>query len=597
MSDNNTLKDSLLKKKKGFSFKNRLAMSLPLAFSITFMIIISGVIDIFSQNIEEFAFSATDFMPSLLIIAAIIFIIISAVLLSLRGKAFEIAFSVFAWIGLMSFVQAYFLNLGLNSLENDGVGNTSSPKILSTVINSAIWIAAFVGILFFVMKKRKRRKKTVKLFSILLSVFLTVISSTSLIYTAVSTDAFSRKKPVADAPEEEYILSNKNIAALSENGNVVVFVIDRFDISYYRDVIEDNPDYFDGLDGFTFYDNNISLYSRTFPSVAYMISGIKNDFSQTKNEYFNNAYKNSDFLSDLVKNNYSLNIYTDDYYAYSDTNNLHGLFDNVIPMSGSYVKNRLGLSLSLVDVSLYRYFPNVYKYFVSSIDTTKFKQYIEHYSNFEKYDSGNQYVYPLIKNNQVNFSSEMSENGKKKFTFIHLAGCHTSCFFDEECNPTDPHGSQKIGLKGSFYLINEYLNQMKNLGIYKSSTIIITGDHSAAHSDSDDVFNPRVTALFVKEKGKDSSPLEYSSAPVSHENLFATVIKSEKIETNKDYGLAFSEISENSSDEREYYFEKNVFVNGTWKHDELVVYKVVGNANEFSNWLLSHRINVGSIYN
>lgn len=597
MSDNNVLNDSLPKKKKGFSFKNRLAISLPLAFSIPFMIIVSGVIDIFSQNIDEFSFSMADFIPSVLIIAFSVFIIISAVLLSLRGKAFEIALSLFTWIGLMSFVQAYFLNLGLNSLENDGVGNAASSKVLSTVINSAIWIAALVGILFFVMKKRKRRKKTVKLCSILFSAFLVLISSTSIIYTALSTDAFSEKKPVDGTVEKEYILSTKNISTLSENGNVVVFVIDRFDISYYRDVIKDDPDYFDGLDGFTFYDNNISLYSRTFPSIAYMISGIKNDFSQTKNEYFNNAYKNSDFLTDLIKNNYSLNIYTDDYYAYSDTAALYGLFDNVIPTSGSYVKNKLGLSCSLIEVSFYRYFPNVYKYFVSSVDTTRFKQYIEHYSNFEKYDSGNQYVYPLINNGKVDFSSEMSENGKKKFTFIHLAGCHTSCFFDEKCNPTDPHGSGKTGLLGSFYLINEYLNQMKKQGVYKSSTIIITGDHSSAHSDTTDVYNPRVTALFVKEKGKDSSPLEYSTAPVSHENLFATIIKSEEIETDNNYGLAFSEVPDDSLIEREYCFEKNVFENGSWNHDELVFYKVVGNANNFSNWIFSHRIDIGRIYN
>ena len=48
----------------------------------------------------------------------------------------------------------------------------------------------------------------------------------------------------------------------------------------------------------------------------------------------------------------------------------------------------------------------------------------------------------------------------------------------------------------------EYVNRYYVLekGVYENATIVITGDHSYAHNDFQNIAEPRLTALFVKRK-------------------------------------------------------------------------------------------------
>ena len=74
--------------------------------------------------------------------------------------------------------------------------------------------------------------------------------------------------------KNDMVLTTENIFEVSSKDNVIVFLLDRFDIYYYEQVLKQDADFFAPLDGFTFYDNNISLYSRTYPAVAYMLTGV-----------------------------------------------------------------------------------------------------------------------------------------------------------------------------------------------------------------------------------------------------------------------------------------------------------------------------------
>ena len=59
-----------------------------------------------------------------------------------------------------------------------------------------------------------------------------------------------------------------------------------------------------------------------------------------------------------------------------------------------------------------------------------------------------------------------------------------------------------------------------------------------------------------------------------------------------DYGKSIFDVNEGDDNKRYYYFQKTV----SGGDDELVVYEVVGDAKDFSNWTIVDRINVGNLY-
>lgn len=145
-------------------------------------------------------------------------------------------------------------------------------------------------------------------------------------------------------------------------------------------------------------------------------------------------------------------------------------------------------------------------------------------------------------------------------------------------------------LKGDIKIIREYLEQLKTLGVYDNTTIIITADHG--HVKYNTVLEMKVAGgciMLVKPAGADSSkPIVTSLAPVSHADLFATAIKGLGGDATK-YGKAIYEIPENEKRDRYYYYTalytttdgevvlREYLIDGP--ADKLSSYKLTGN-----NW-------------
>ena len=146
-------------------------------------------------------------------------------------------------------------------------------------------------------------------------------------------------------------------------------------------------------------------------------------------------------------------------------------------------------------------------------------------------------------------------------------------------------------IRGVFGMIFSYFDQLKQLGLYEDATIIITGDHASAISDRRDVEGPRVTALFVKRSGDAGKPLAYSAAPVCQADLRAEIVSSAGLVTQHSYGTAVSEVTDPDR-VRKYCFEKTL-EDGT---HQIVEYRVTGDANDFGNWEIVERRDIGKLY-
>ena len=586
------------KKYRGFNRQERLVPSVLLALAIPFTLFFFGPFDAYCANLDMLGFAFGDFGWLTFALALFVAAALFAILWNLKGRVFDTVYGVLFAIGFLLFLQGNYLNLGLDAVQGDGVG-TATYTPLQTVVNTVIWVLAIGGSVtaFFVVKKKREilRLVTVVATVTVIGVQLITFGVNSLL-TDVWVPVAEREVTDTDTEggEEETvlpgILTSANLTTPSEDGNIIWIVVDRFDIKYYNNYVKNNPDFVDALDGFTLFDNHISKYARTYPSIAYMLTGIENDYSTSRADYFKKAYSEGSFLYELAANGYDINLYTEKFYAYDNADVFSDYAENISSSVRYRVIDRMGLWGDMLRLTLFRYLPICAKGAVGMLSSGDFTDDIEYSSNKPLFDPDMKSAYT-----QLTEAPFTALDGNKNFTFFHINGCHLPNAYDEDFNEVTDYNDQwdsDLAMRVSFKIVNYYLDELRRLGLYEDATIIITGDHAAAMSDTKDPEGSRVTTLLVKRKGESGTPLKVNSAPVEQYQIRATILASEGITPAEDYGPTVFEIPENSDRKRYYRFQKTV----TGGDDELVVYEVVGDAKDFDNWTLVDRINVGNLY-
>ena len=602
----------------------RLPYALLAGFTAGFMFFFFGVLDIFAGNRRELLFAFGDFGAYIALIALAAMLAIALIIFILPKKASDIVFSVVVWLCVMGYIQATFLN-GAGSLSGD---TSQSVDVGFAIIDGAVWV--ITGVLSVIGALQMNKKEIIRTVFTVILIMLCVMqitgcameandifsspfeyiattektdeASTQTNTSAVSSSAASTSAEQTEAtstsdestPGEPNIntpdlsktyLTTEGLTEVSNGKNVIVFIIDRFDVSYYEDIMDTTPDFFDKLRGFTYFSDNVSLYSRTYPGVTSMITGVDNDFSGKASDYFNTAYTSSGFLKDLKANNYKVKLYTAGYYAYTNGAPLYGIADNLSIATDYTVTHTAALVGNMIALSAYRYMPTALKPMIN-ISTSSFTGLVEYNGDAPLYELNDPEVYSAISENGLSFDD--SENS---YILIHLNGCHDPYIMDADGNAVEK-SSVLEQLRGCFNLIYNYIGELKRLGVYDDSTIIITGDHPRARDDAAIPSQPRLTALFAKPSGASDEPLKHSTAQVSQANLIPTIVKSAGIETATDYGLSYFDITPEMSVKRYHKFE--LYVKG--KDDLIVTFEVEGDGTDFDNWTIVSEDPVGLIY-
>jgi arylsulfatase A-like enzyme len=99
--------------------------------------------------------------------------------------------------------------------------------------------------------------------------------------------------------------------------------------------------------------------------------------------------------------------------------------------------------------------------------------------------------------------------------------------------------------RGSFVVVDNYLEHLKELGVYEDATIIITADHGD--------FNEPSVIFFVKGPEEEHEEMQVNDAPISHCELLPTLADYVGLDyTNYGSGSTVWDIT--AEDERERYF-------------------------------------------
>lgn len=533
-----------LKKKIFYTF----CVNLFLAFTI----LVFGPMEIFISNSSDFQFTLSDFWW-MISVFALGYLLVSTILIALLpDKLCEVISSLIFAFTLCCYIQTMFLNRKMQVLIGQEI-EWGTGTVLS---NLFIWICIFILVLagnHFLKEKGEKVHQ-------FLSLAITTVQLVALISLLLTTDVLSEEK-------NSYV-SNENMLELSQEKNVVVFILDFFDGRTMDVVLNENENFLEPLEGFTYYPNATSVHSRTYPSVAYLLTGDICYFDKKPQDYINEAYEESSFIPTLCGNGIEVGLYTFPTY----------IGDSAKTQICNYVFKKLKLDFVQVirvcgKMALYRDMPyivkNRFEYDVSAINNRVVKD-----SSSDEDDNSAE-IYQNF--NDEWFAQMLTENGlnisEKEgcFRFYHLASAHTNL-----SNPY-PYAVR------SFEIVYEYLDKMRELGVYEDSMIIITTDHGSSGSGEtlDMPHKTAVPILFVKPAGVSGGEIQISEAPVSHTDFIPTILDGFSLDY-ADYGRAVYDIEESESRERFYYY--SALYSDEEGEIELREYKVDGDARKAENY-------------
>lgn len=564
------------------SLKERLPLSalIGAAFGLTFFFF--GVLQSYAGNAEKFLFGIKDFIVPIGLLTLTASVLSAALILFSGPKLGKWIAGAVLGVTSMGFAQAAFLNR-THALAGDDP-SAFALEHSNRVLNAAIWAAAaLVFLAALILVRNTERLRTA---AVILALALIGMQAVGTVTDLIRTGRL---------PQKEYYLTTEGMTEVSPEKNIIVIVLDRFDVMYYDEAVTEDAELFAPLTGFTFYRDNISRYSRTYPGAATMICGEEGfaadgtetppDLGAGAEQYLNTVYEESRFIKDLKANDYRIKLYMPGYYTYRSGSQLKDVLNarNAAEADSYHITDRGELVRNLLRLSLYKSLPRRLKPYVA-ISTDSFNHAVS-YDNGTLFETDDAGICAAFRDSAVK-----TDGSRGNFIYLHMGGCHDPYLMDEHQQRTE-NGTALGQLRGDLKMIYDWFDQLKALGLYENATIVITGDHPWAHNDSLLPAEPRLTALFVKEAGRSEEALAFSDAQVSQENLTPTLVKSAGLETAEDYGPAYSEIPEGEPHERRHYFE--------WDHDGetyLVPFTVNGNGGDFANWHAGEPIRIGDLY-
>lgn len=635
-------KASKKKAYQGYTFKERLLPSILLSLLAPLTIAGIAPFEIFSNNMDEFKFVLGDFWGLCLLLALATSAVLATILLVCRGRVFDVVFGLIFGLSVMFFVQSTFLSLSQTSLGGDGTSAVMPPDEIA--VNTVIWVLVTMACIL-VMLLLNRFKDTVRLIATMVLVVALFMSFVSFLTVSLTTDVYngthpspslgettdtsaeetdeteidpetgieseSESTPIGGAPvgtpetetapadgetaasetEPPRMLTVENLTSLAQNNNVVIFVVDRFSNEYYHEAVERCPEIFSEMGGFTFFDDYISLYPRTYPAIPHLLTGVENDFSLSRIDYFQKAYTEAPMMHALADAGFDINVYTDSYYGYNDTKDMEDYTTNVSGKISYKIVEKPRLSWDMIRLGLYRSLPLAAQPLVGDLRTPTFDRYVKYTTEHDVFSTDMKSIYTHI--TAEDFSLRDASKG---YALIHMSGCHMPNRYDENFgSPTAiEQRDSTVGMKQSFKIISRYIQEMKRLGVYENATIIILGDHCDIGSDRDFPYYPHLTSLFVKPAGRSTGDINVSNAPITTDDVLATVLKAANVPMLEDDWRTVFEIGENEMRTRRYLFQR-LLPNARYEEG---VYEITGSGKILANWRLTEVRPLGkSIYN
>ena len=308
--------------------------------------------------------------------------------------------------------------------------------------------------------------------------------------------------------------TTKNEWVYSSNRNVNILLLDYFDSRLLTELLRDDADtreMINDFEGFTFYRDTLGCYNLTDYSIPTILTGQLYFGDKRYGEYIENAYKESALFNRLSEEGWDTNIYTTitlpqneaaDYFSNLQVMHLKAIYDKKL------IRDYYGMVC-------FRYMPNIFKRYF-------YKYYFEVGANKEIDGQDNTedtvFAYNLdngIWNNEC--MKEYTIVDENVFHFYHLNGVHPPRQYHSDLSFTSYPDEVGLleGAKLSMVIAHNWINRLKECGIYDNSVIIIMADHGSWEYE-DDHHISQTPLLLIKGYDEQHEFRINQSIPVSY---------------------------------------------------------------------------------
>ncbi len=556
------------------AFRTRLLLAAACALGCAFTFIFFGPCELYLQNPSDMTFPFSLLAPVMALAGLGVFAVLLAVLLLLRGKPFNYAVSLLFAVTLAGYLQGNFWNLDHGTLDGSTV--TWPNYKWAMLKNLMIWMAVIAAVFLLLYFSRKLWTRALEAVSLLLA----AMQAMALLILAGGAGL--------PAAQGRY-LSTEGIFELAPANNVVFFLLDRCDCSYLNNVIARHPEWEDDLRGFTSYQDFTGSFSRTYASITYLLTGVRDGdaapFETPKPDYLRRAWERSTFLPGLHDAGIQVGLYSHIGDVVGDMDNVEGKIDNIGQESVSF--SRRIMLVKMLELSAYRYAPEALKpYFqlyTGELDA------VQASSRQDLYQIDDAAFWERYRAQGLSVNAGL--NGC--FRFYHLQGGHAPFNINEAAELVEAGGDEQTRyaqVTGDLGMIFQYLEDLRERGVYDDTTVVISTDHAVDYPDWPTVLNrldsPRLLPLLIKPAHADTSrPMALSCKQICQDNLRASIAGWFGLDTAQ-YGRTIESIGEDEPMTRTFWM---------LLYDEALVtrdaymgtYEIRGDGNDFSNWELA----------
>lgn len=568
--------------------KGRIGVAFLISFFTVFTILVVAPLELVAKSARDLSFNLNDVAGPVIIAGLVITLILTVFLSLLRKRVFNVAVAFVGAIGVASYVQAVFMNGGMPLADgHEVIWSNFTHKM---IVSGAIWLVIIAAaVIFSLLKARQLRTGLLVTATALIIVQAVGVASLWGPSIAASLDAHADQRQVIATREGLYSVSSKK--------NVVVFVLDTTDTAFVQKLYDEHPETFAALTGFTWYRNSVGSMIPTRYGVPSLLFGTRPQPGKSFNDFVYDWAQSDQYLKDIQNAGYQTGLYTDqlNYSHYRDTAQKYSI--NYHEPRGRGSDNQLdifGALRILYKTAFCRDMPWVFKprfwYYTEDLNMRMRKSVNldEVDLSAQPYTEDDRKYYEELQHYGLSIDNT-GQNGS--FRFIHLFGSHPPYTLDRNVEPTDDPSKQNVEEQtmGAFRIVAQYIAELKRLGVYENTSIIITADHGDWYLTSTDIQKPSAPAIFYKPAGQTaeeaSRTMQVSDAPVWHYDILAQTLKDMGVDqqTLSNYTTPLDESYEGENRPR-YYIE--TLSNG--KRDIFVREFVInGDANDIKNWSLT----------
>ena len=464
------------------------------AFALTFSVFIP--LDIYINNAQEFWFSLQDIGWILAACCVVVICLLLMVSRILIGRARSVFTCLLLGITIGLFMQSYIVNMDYGVLDGREIewGKYTKHAILNSIMWLACIVAPFVASKVSFCKCKKYFKN--------ISFGILVVQITTLIILFLNTNI---------TKIETKTLSTDKMFNLSVDKNIIIFVLDSFDTDIFNTLLNKYPYILKEFKDFTYYKEAVSAYSMTIGAIPHILTGEWHKNEERYPDFIEKIWSNNKFISYFKNKDYDIRLLLNSVFVSSKANKI---VDNLI-MQRLRVSSIFGLGNLFYKLSLFRSMPHLLK-----------KYFWIYTGDFDKFatSSNNNYII-----NDLNFYENLCKIGinnqseKKCFRIYHLLGAHPPFTLDKNINlSTKGSTSAEEQSMGVLKIVFNYLNKLKQIGLYNNSSVFIIADHGNHYSLA---ASPLVLIKNTNEKS-DQGEMSVSELPISYENLHATIVYS-----------------------------------------------------------------------